>query len=648
MIDRETVERIKGTANIVEVVSDFVTLRKSGAGYKGLCPFHNERTPSFVVTPARGTYHCFGCGRGGNAVDFVIEHEQLTYPEALRWLAKKYGIEVVEKEMTDKERQEQNEREAMFIVNEWAAGYFEDLLRNNEDGKALGMQYFRARGFRDDVISRYRLGYDLRNRFALAAAAKRAGYKDEYLLKTGLCYQTDRGELIDRFADRVVFPWIGLSGKVVGFSARLLDMRTKGVNQKYVNSPDSDIYHKEKELFGIYQAKKAIAKEDRVYIVEGQTDVLSMAQCGIENVVANSGTALSVNQINILHRLTDNITLLYDGDEAGIHAALRGTDMLLSEGMNVRILLLPDGDDPDSYARKHTANDFREYVGHNQKDFIQFKTSFLLGHTTDPQQRSEAVDEIVKSVAVVPNPVLRDTYLHGASVATGVKEITLINRMNGFIRERKQGAPAAGKPVTNPAVSAEETDRTAQIERMIARLVVRQGEQIAAKNVIGKEGKAADLTLAQFVYQNLDADGLRLSNDVYQSILEETASHAGEPGFAAGQYLANHDDITIARTAMNLLVDKYDRMAEDDGNRDGGTEKTNGVTGGGAERLRKKAGHLLLDFRMDYVEKKLRDLTGRMTAPGVSDDEKREMKAEYISLHGMRNQLARMLAQNVI
>ena len=321
MIDHATVERIKDAANIVEVVSEFVTLRRSGANYKGLCPFHDEKTPSFYVSPARGMCHCFSCGKGGNPIGFLMEHEQMTYPEALRWLANKYHIEIRERELTDYEKREQSERESMFIVNEWAMKYFQDKMQNDPDGIAIGMQYFRSRGFRDDIIQKFQLGYDLVDRRAFAVAALGKGYKEEFILKTGICYKNDRGELIDRYAGRVIFPWIGISGKVVGFGGRLLDSRTKGVNQKYVNSPDSEIYHKDRELYGLYQAKKAIAKEDRVFMVEGYTDVISMHQCGIENVVANSGTALSTHQIHILHRFTSNITLLYDGDAAGIHAA---------------------------------------------------------------------------------------------------------------------------------------------------------------------------------------------------------------------------------------------------------------------------------------------------------------------------------------
>ncbi|MBO4785904.1 MAG: DNA primase, partial [Prevotella sp.] len=413
MIDRQTVDRIMEAANIVEVVSDFVSLRKSGANYKGLCPFHNERTPSFYVSPSRGICKCFSCGKGGNPVGFIMEHEQMTYPEALRWLAKKYNIEIKERELSDEEKKQESDRESMFIVNEWVADYFEDMLHNNVDGVAIGMQYFRSRGFRDDTIRKFRLGFSLADREALPKTALHKGYKEEFLTKTGICYKRENdGKLIDRFAGRVIFPWIGISGKVVAFGGRKLDQATKGVQQKYVNSPDSEIYHKEMQLYGIYQAKKAIAKENCVYMVEGYTDVISMHQSGIENVVANSGTALSVHQIRTLRRFTPNVVLLYDGDEAGIHAAMRGTDMMLSEGMNIKVLLLPDGDDPDSFARKHTAKDFREYVEKHQQDFIDFKIDVMLKGVTDPIKRAEAVNSIIKSISMINDQIVRATYIN--------------------------------------------------------------------------------------------------------------------------------------------------------------------------------------------------------------------------------------------
>ena len=438
MIDRQTIERIKDTADIVDVVSEFVSLKRVGANYRGLCPFHNDHTPSFYVSPSRRTCHCFVCGEGGDSVGFIMKHEQLTYPDALRWLANRYHIQIQERELSDKQKQEDSERESMFAVNEWAAKYFHDILENDVDGRAIGMQYFRQRGVRDDIIQKFQLGFCLNDRQALSREALRKGYKPEFLLKTGLCYARDNGDLVDRFAGRAMFPWIGVSGKVVAFGGRVLDSRTKGVNQKYVNSPDSVIYHKDHELYGIFQAKRAIAKEDCVYMVEGYTDVISMHQCGIENVVANSGTALSEHQIRILHRFTQNIILLYDGDAAGIKAALRGTDMLLKDGMNVKVMLLPDGDDPDSFAKKHTAEEFRQYIEDNKTDFIQFKTHVLLNGVNDPVKRAEAISSIIQSISVIGDPIIRATYIQDCTSRLGINEQTLIAKLNECIRSNRQ------------------------------------------------------------------------------------------------------------------------------------------------------------------------------------------------------------------
>lgn len=658
MIDRQTIERIKDAANIVEVVSEFVTLRKSGANYKGLCPFHDEKTPSFMVSPSRGTCHCFGCGKGGNAVSFIMEHEQMTYPEALRWLANKYHIEIQERELSDAEKREQSERESMFIVNEWAAQYFADILHNNADGIAVGLQYFRSRGFRDDTIRKFQLGFDLPDRQAFARAALSKGYKEEFLLKTGICYKTDRGDLIDRYAGRVIFPWIGISGKVVGFGGRLLDSRTKGVNQKYVNSPDSDIYHKDRELYGLYQAKKAIAKEDRVFMVEGYTDVISMHQCGIENVVANSGTALSTHQIHILHRFTSNITLLYDGDAAGIHAAMRGTDMLLSEGMNLKVMLLPDGDDPDSFARKHTAADFRKYIEEHQTDFIQFKTELLLNNERDPLKRSEAINSIVQSIALVQNPVLRDTYIHDCAVRIGLNEMTLINTLNAFIRSGRNEMQTAEQRRQQQAVhlSVALTPVTPQqqatkVERMLAQLIVRNGEEVIFDNLETDDGKLISLNVAQYVDYNLSVDGLEFSNPVYARILSEAVEHSSDEGFSAEQYFVHHDDIEVSKVAADLSMDKYTLSNEraataDDAEKNEDelrVERENHI-----DQLRSQTEHLLNDFRMDFLEQRLKTLQSEIN-DAVSDPERmKRLMEEYKTMHELRSKLARMLGNNII
>lgn len=662
MIDHATIERIKDAANIVEVVSEFVTLRKSGSNYKGLCPFHDEKTPSFYVSPARGTCHCFGCGKGGNPVGFIMEHEQMTYPEALRWLARKYHIEIKERELSDNEKREQSERESMFIVNEWAASYFQHLMHDTADGVAIGMQYFRSRGFRDDIVSKFQLGYDDTDRRALAQEALRKGYKEDFLLKTGICYKNDRGELIDRYAGRVIFPWIGISGKVVGFGGRLLDSRTKGVNQKYVNSPDSDIYHKDRELYGIYQAKKAIAKEDRVYMVEGYTDVISMHQCGIENVVANSGTALSVHQIHILHRFTSNITLLYDGDAAGIHAALRGTDMLLSEGMNLKVLLLPDGDDPDSFARKHSADEFRKYIEEHQTDFIEFKTDLLLRGERDPLKRSEAINSVVRSISFVTNPILRDTYLHDCSVRMGINEATLINTLNNFIRSNREATASSSdnsqttQPTTqnsklNIQNSPSPLQQASKVEQMLVELIVRNGDTVIYNNVETEDGTTVNLNVAQYIAYNLGVDGLKFANPLNSRILDEAVNHAGDERFCAEQFFLHHSDIEISRIATDLCMDKYQLLdeqkaarADEEKNADElRVEEENRI-----EALRQQTEHLLNDFRMDYLEQRLRDLK-RDISLAVNDPERlQQLMEEYKTAHELRSQLARLLGNNII
>ena len=658
MIDRATVERIKDAANIVEVVSEFVTLRRSGANYKGLCPFHNEKTPSFYVSPARGTCHCFGCGKGGTPIGFIMEHEQMTYPEALRWLAQKYHIEIHEREQTDEEKREQSERESMFIVNEWVANYFSSLLHDDPDGIALGMQYFRSRGFRDDIIKKFRLGYDLNDRHALANTARSKGYNEDFLLKTGICYRNDRGELIDRYAGRVMFPWIGVSGKVVGFGGRLLDARTKGVNQKYVNSPDSEIYHKDRELYGIYQAKKAIAKDDRVYMVEGYTDVISMHQCGIENVVANSGTALSLHQIHMLHRFTSNITLLYDGDAAGIHAALRGTDMLLSEGMNLKVLLLPDGDDPDSFARKHTAADFKQYIEEHQTDFMEFKTDLLLKGERDPLKRSEAINSIVKSISLVQNQILRDTYLHDCAVRMGMNEATLINTMNKFIREGREAKtqptvgsePPSAIPVAPPtATVASPLQQASKVEQMLIAMVIRHGHEVIYDNVEDADGNLISLNVAQYLDYNLNVDGLKLANPIFARILQEAVQHSLDADFNAERFFIHHEDINISKVATDLSTDRYQLSQHTQNEAQPLNEQEKQLRAAEhIENIRKQLEHLLNDFRMDYLEHHLKELQKQIATPGIATDRQQTLMTEYKEAQGLRNKLAKMLGNNIV
>ena len=571
MIDKPTIARIMDSTKIEEVVSEFVTLKKRGINYIGLCPFHNDSHPSFSVSPTRGICHCFTCGKGGNAVNFLMELEQMTYPDALRWLAKKYNIEIQEREMTSEEKQRESERESMFIVNEWAAKYFQDILQNDVDGRAIGMQYFRSRGFRDDIIRKFQLGFALPQRTALFDEAVKKGYNPKYLTATGLCFKVDKDEAgnrsgqdqyLDRFSGRAIFPWTSVSGKIVAFGGRVLDTRTKGVNQKYVNSPDSEIYHKERELYGLYQAKKAIAKEDCVYMVEGYTDVISMHQCGIENVVANSGTALSIHQIRLLHRFTSNIVLLYDGDAAGVHAALRGTDMLLEEEMNVKVLLLPDGNDPDSFARNHTAEDFRKYIEDHQVDFIQFKTDISLRGVTDPVKRSQAINSIVESISKIKNQITRASYITDCAHRLGVNEAIIVNALNNFVRngmseqvkaERRAAGlrePVAGTPQPGLQQAMRGTsplDKLLEVEDLLVKLIIHYGDKIiTVKDVDENE---VQLPVAQYISLDMGGDGFKFHKDLYNQILQEALDHLDEEGFVAETYFSTHSNPEISRIA---------------------------------------------------------------------------------------------------
>ena len=700
MIPQSTIDRIVDAANIVDVVSDYVTLRRAGASYKGLCPFHDDKTPSFSVSPARGVCKCFSCGKGGNSVHFIMEMEQMSYVEALKHLAKKYGIPVEEEEMTDEQRQRMNERESMFAVNEWAAKYFSQTMMNNQDGRAIGLAYFRSRGFRDDIIAKFRLGFCLDAPTAMSDEAKAKGYNEKYLIDTGLCVKRDNGTIYDRFRGRAMFPWVAVNGKVVAFGGRVLDARTKGVSQKYVNSPDSLIYHKANELYGIFQAKKQISKEDMVYMVEGYTDVLAMHQCGIENVVANSGTALNEAQIHLLHRFTNNITLLYDGDEAGIHAATRSTDMLLAEGMNVKILLLPDGDDPDSFSRKHNAQEFKDYVSAHQTDFILFKTNLLLKDAErDPIRRAKLTEEIVMSIAVIPDEIIRTTYVHECAEILNMDEAVLMrstNKNRATIienmkkeaqreRERQDRLLNNGQSVSSSAdaspASTEDTpsshsnplsatppppipddippygafpdetevstpiittrqNQTEQrfhgIERLIMTLVTRYGEQTIEGE--DENGTPTQTTLAEFVQGDLAFDGITLRSPLYTQMLELTCAHVHDEGFIAKKFLLNNQEEAISREAAELISERYQLSK---GNQMDQTEeelKTTYLT------------RLLLDYKNAIVEEELKQCNASLTLPEVKADIKKTLDTmrRIKELGEIQRQLAKMLGDRVV
>ena len=642
MIDKATIDKIMDAANIVDVVSEFVALRKAGVNYKGLCPFHDEKTPSFMVSPSKGYCHCFSCGKGGNAVGFIMEHEQMTYPEALRWLAKKYNIEIHDRELSAEERREANDRESMFIVNEWAMKYFQDNLNNHVEGRAIGMQYFRQRGFRDDTINKFMLGYALQEKDALAKAARAKGFNEQYLIDTGLCYRKDNGQLQDRYYGRVIFPVHNVTGRIVAFGGRILSNDKKLA--KYVNSPESLIYHKSNELYGIYLAKQAISKNDRCYLVEGYIDVASMHQHGVENVVASSGTSLTTGQIRLIRRFTPNITVLYDGDPAGIHASIRGIDMLLSEGMNVKVLLLPDGDDPDSFARKHPAQEFRDYIEEHQTDFIAFKTNLLLKGVTDPIKRSEAINSIVHSVAVIQDPIKRATYIADCAHRLGMNENTLIGTMNNFIREgqeqlrKEQQREERRQDTTATTVSspqAQEVQQATKIEYMLVQLVVRYGETIIYKDVETEDGGKINLSVAQYISYDLGADNLTFHDERYNRILQEAVEHNDNSGFKAESYFTHHPDVSINQLATEMAIDRFQLSKSLQVKHD-------------EETLRNQVEHLVLDFRKEYVQQRLSILKQQIALSANDMERMRQLMEEYKEIQSMRNTIARELGNEVM
>ncbi|MDH6342670.1 DNA primase [Parabacteroides sp. PFB2-12] len=600
MIDQPTIDRILDAANIVDVVSEFVTLRRRGVNYIGLCPFHSDKTPSFTVSPAKNICKCFACGEGGSAVHFVMKHEQLTYFDALRFLAKKYNIEIQERELTEREKQVRSDRESMLIVNTWAQQYFSNQLFTSEEGRNIGLRYFKERGFREDIIRKFQLGYSLDKRDALAKEAIEKGYRKDYLEKTGLIIAYENGNLNDRFRGRVMFPVHTLSGKVVAFGGRTLKKDEK--TAKYVNSPESEIYHKSNELYGIFFAKQPIVKADRCYLVEGYTDVISMHQAGIENVVASSGTALTQGQIRLIRRFTNNITVLYDGDAAGIKAALRGIDMLLEEGMNVKVLLLPNGEDPDSFARKHNATEFIQYIEKNETDFIRFKTQLLLddaGH--DPIKRSELISDIIRSVAIIPDEIARTVYLRECSSMLEVDERVILNEVNK-IRQRNEERKAQQTPPSPPTIMtpppeyppqdmppgeippdlppeaylpqgvAEATPPPEAIttipvsrsrspyeqnELQLLRYIVRYGEKILFRYKEEENDEEIEISVTNYIYTELAQDDLTFHTPLYKAMLDEAVAHMHDKSFTPSRYFLYHPDPNISQLAANLMSEKY-------------------------------------------------------------------------------------------
>ena len=665
MIDQATIDRILDAAQIVEVVSDFVTLRKRGVNYVGLCPFHNEKTPSFSVSPSKGLCKCFSCGKGGNAVHFIMEHEQMSYPEALRYLAKKYNIEIKERELTNEEKEVQSNRESMFIVNNFARDYFQNLLKNHVDGRSIGLAYFRQRGFRDDIIDKFQLGFSTEGRDALAQEALRKGFKQEFLVKTGLCYETDDHKLRDRFWGRVMFPVHTLSGKVVAFGGRVLSTENKKL-AKYVNSPESEIYHKSNELYGIYFAKQAIVKQDRCFLVEGYTDVISMHQSGVENVVASSGTSLTPGQIRLIHRFTNNITVLYDGDMAGIKASIRGIDMLLEEGMNIKVCLLPDGDDPDSFARKHNATEFQNFIQEHETDFIRFKAQLLMEDAgKDPMKRAELINDIVRSIAVIPEAIVRDVYIKECGQLLRIEDKLLVSEV---AKRRELQAEKGNKPIASnnaptpqpgempPPFPPEEMEADTyqsfipqegkegqefyKYERLIIQMIVRYGEKVMC-NLTDEEGNEVPVTVVEYVINDLKEDELAFHNPLHRRILSEASEHIHDQEFASERFFVAHPDPKISTIATELASDRYQLSKYHSKTQKLVTDE---------ERLYEMVPMLMINFKNAIVAEELKHIMYALQDPSIANDNAQcdAVMQRYKEMKEIQNLMAKRLGDRVV
>lgn len=562
MIDHNTIQRIIDTAEIIEVVQDFVNLKKRGVNYLGLCPFHNEKTPSFTVSPAKGIYKCFGCGKGGNAVNFIMEHEHLSYPDALKYLAKKYNIEVVEKELTAEEIQQQNERDSLLVVTKFANTYFQEKLHKHNDGRAIGLSYFKERGFREDIIKKFELGYSLDVRDAFTIAAKENGYKIDFLEKTGLTIVSENGQY-DRFRGRVMFPIHGLSGNVIGFGGRIL--RKDKTAAKYLNSPESDIYHKSRVLYGMYFAKKSITQLDKCYLVEGYTDVLSMHQSGIENVVASSGTSLTEEQIRLIKRFTSYVTIIYDGDPAGIKASLRGIDMILQQGLNVKVLLLPEGEDPDSFSKSRSSSELKEYIDNNEEDFITFKTRLLSQDAkNDPVKKANLITDIVRSIAVIPETITRTVYIRECSIILDINEKVLYSEINKIRRKtyekefKKDISPDASFKTASPSIpSSVEGFYAEPQEKEIIRLLIQYAETTLYTYQEDKYDEPRNVSVAEYIISEILNDDLEFKNLVYKKIFQEYLDSINKSEFLESKHFIYHSDPEISKLAADLLSTSY-------------------------------------------------------------------------------------------
>ena len=663
MIDQATVDRIIDAANILDVVSDFVTLRKRGVNYIGLCPFHDEKTPSFSVSPSKGICKCFSCGKGGSAVHFIMEHEQLSYYEALKYLAKKYNIEIKERELTDEEKQMQSDRESMLIVNSFAQEYFTNILFEHAEGRSVGLAYFHERGFRDDIIKKFSLGYSLEQRDALFKEAEKRGYKKDYLLKTGLCLEGQNGYVSDRFRGRVIFPVFSLSGKVLAFGGRILKKDDKMA--KYVNSPESEVYHKSNELYGIYHAKQSIVKNDCCFLVEGYTDVLSMHQSGIENVVASSGTSLTPGQIRLIHRFTNNIIVLYDGDAAGIKASLLGIDLILKEGMNIKVVLLPDGDDPDSFSRKQSAASFTEYIKSHEVDFIRFKTNLLLESAgEDPIKRAALITDIVQSISIIPDAIVRSVYTKECSRLLDVNEEILLREVNKkkFDQITKENTPSKDNIAAEAEVTKKSDDNTEQdissenapdlprrraaspldtFERSLVRYMIRYGHRIIFSCPDEETGQTFDWAVLPYIMADLQQDEIEFQHPLYSQMAREAVDKYESEGEHLERYFLSHPDPEISKTAVDMVSEKYQLSKIHTKFQKVETEE---------ERLAELVPRALFELKNAIVCMNIKKLRDEIKKAGKEKDTARitELMSEITALNGVKAALAKQLGERII
>ena len=652
MIPRETIERIYAAAKIEEVVSDYVTLRKRGANLIGLCPFHHEKTGSFTVSPSKGIYKCFGCGASGHALKFIMEIEQCSFVEAVKQLGKKYHIEVEEREMTAEEQQRQDNRESMFVVNEFANKWFQDQLWNTPEGQAIGLSYFRERGLRDDIIRKYQLGYSPEHGNPLAAALKKKGFKEEFYLNNvdtkigvGVVGKSEDGRLYDRFRDRVMFPIFTVSGKPVAFAGRIL--KKKDNVGKYVNSPDSLIYSKTNELYGLFQAKQAISRADRCYLVEGQMDVISMHQSGIENVVASGGTALTKPQIRLIQRFTSNITVLYDGDAAGIHAALRGIDMFLEEGFNVKVVLLPEGEDPDSYAQTHDSSEFIRYIEEHQTDFIRFKSALLSKEAgEDPFKRATLIKDITASIAVIPDIITRQVYIKDCAERLHMSEKVLTNEVVNLRRKKAEERAKAKEKETEQAATTTESisPQDGLTEQRSNSVAVQQSSGLETNfynlfQIIVKYGERPIIvdedpyTIGEIIIYTIEGDQITPPQPVYQTMMDEFKAHYKDPGFKAEQFFKFHPDPAVSALAIDMIADKY-TLAEMENESQLGELVT---------RLLYEIKLTVINNQIDELDRKLKD------AQSIGDiNSQLQLLSYQPALIKQRNEICKLLGNRVI